>query len=204
MKKVLWTILAVAGLSLPAGAASLNKIYSYFPVGGKTLEEIETELAKRGPQLRGTGLRHPGATRMEFTTRITYAAGNSGCEVVKASVNVQAKIILPHWRQRAKSDGDTRLVWDTLSADIKRHEETHVMIAKNHARGLEQALMGIGRQPDCNVAAAKAKATTSRILALHDRAQNEFDRVEGINFQSRITRLLRYRMERIEQGKPPG
>jgi predicted secreted Zn-dependent protease len=204
MKKVLCTILAMAGPSLPADATSLSKTYSYFSVGGKTLEEIETELAKRGPQLRSTGLRHPGATQMEFTTRITYAAGNSGCEVVKASVNVQAKIILPHWRQRAKSDGDTRLVWDTLSADIKRHEETHVMIAKNHARGLEQALMGIGRQPDCNVAAAKAKATTSRILALHDRAQNEFDRVEGINFQSRITRLLRYRMERIEQGKQPG
>jgi predicted secreted Zn-dependent protease len=205
MKKVLWTILAIAGLSLPAGATSLSKIYSYFSIGGKTLEEIETELDRKGPRVRSTGgRRHPGATQMEFTTRISYAAGNHGCEVVKASVNVQAKVILPRWRQRAKSNGDTRLVWDTLSADIKRHEETHVMIAKNHARDLEQALMHIGRQPDCTVAQARAKATTNRILALHDRAQNEFDRVEGINFQSRITRLLRYRMERIEQGKPPG
>ena len=204
MKKVLCTLVAMVGLSLPAGAAGLSKIYSYFPIGGKNLQEIETELGKRGPQLKGAGLRHPGATQMEFTTTIAYAVGSRSCEVVKASVNVQAKIILPRWRQRAKSDNATRLVWDTLSADIKRHEETHVMIAKNHARDLEQALMRIGRQPDCTVAEAKAKATTNRILALHDRAQNEFDRVEGINFESRIIRLLHYRIERIEQGKLPG
>src|SRR5262245_4857197 len=200
MKNVSWAILAIAGLSLPAGAASLSKTYSYFPVGGKTLEEIETELARRGPQLKGNGLRHPGAAQLEFTTRITYAAGNNGCEVVKASVDVQAKIILPRWRQRAKSDRDTRLVWDTLSADVKRHEETHVMIAKNHARALEQALMVLGRQRDCRVAAAKASATTKRLLALHEGAQKEFDRVEGMTFDSRITRLLRYRMERIEEA----
>ena len=204
MKKILLTVLAVAGLSLPAGAASVSKTYSYFSIGGKTLEEIEAELVRRGPQVRSTGSRHPGATQMEFTTRIAYGAGKSGCEIVKASVNVQAKMILPRWRLRSKADGDTGLIWDTLSADIKRHEESHVVIAKNHARNLELALRGIGRQPNCKVAAAKAKAVSDKILAMHDRAQEEFDRIEGVNFESRIIRLLRYRMERIEKAKKPG
>ena len=61
--------------------------------------------------------------------------------------------------------------------------------------------MRIGRQRDCNAAAAGAKATMNRILALHNRAQEEFDRVEGINFESRMTRLLRYRMERNEAAR---
>ena len=77
------------------------------------------------------------------------------------------------------------------------------MIAKNHARDMEQALMGFGWQRNCDVALARAVAMTNRILALDDRAQREFDRVEGINFESRITRLLRYRMERIEKGTIP-
>jgi hypothetical protein len=78
------------------------------------------------------------------------------------------------------------------------------VIAKNHARNLELALRGIGRQPNCKVAAAKAKAVSDKILAMHDRAQEEFDRIEGVNFESRIIRLLRYRMERIEKAKKPG
>jgi predicted secreted Zn-dependent protease len=204
MKNILLTVLAVAGLCFPAGAATVSKTYSYFSIGGRTLEDIEKELARRGPHVRNTGQRHPGATQMEFTTRIAYAEGSNGCTLVKATVNVQARMILPRWRQRAKADGGTRLIWDTLSADIKRHEESHVVIAKNHARDLEAALRNIGRQPNCKIAAAKAKAVSEKILAKHDRAQDEFDRIEGINFESRIIRLLRYRLERIENGQISG
>ena len=83
-------------------------------------------------------------------------------------------------RRRSKNaEQDVRLIWDTLSADIKRHEESHVIIAKNHGREMEQALKGIGRQKNCQIAAAKAKAISARLLEKHDRAQLEFDRVEG-------------------------
>ncbi len=197
MKKILLTFVAVASLSLPAAAAGLSKTYSYFSVGGRTPEEIETDLNRKGPRVGSTGgWRHPSATQTELTPRITYARGNRGCVISKASVNVQTKIILPRWRSRASADSGTRLYWDTLSVDIQRHEETHVMIARNHARDLELALRNIGWQRDCKVAAAKAKAVSKRIFAQHDRAQREFDRVEGMTFESRITRLLRYRMER--------
>ena len=114
MKQYLIAFVAVAGLSLSAEAASLSKTYTYFSIGGRTLEEIEAELVKRGPQVNSTGIGHPGASEMEFTTRITYAGGSRGCEIVEASVKVQAKVILPRWRQRAKADGDTGLIWDTF------------------------------------------------------------------------------------------
>ena len=51
---------------------------------------------------------------------------------------------------------------------------------------------------------AKAKEVSLKILARHDRAQVEFDRVEGINFERRIIRLLQYRMQRIANGQLPG
>ncbi|QPC87951.1 DUF922 domain-containing protein [Mesorhizobium sp. NBSH29] len=187
--------------SIPAGAASLNKTYSYFSIGGNTLAEIEKELSRHGPHVQSTGNRHPGATQVEFTTRLGYSDSGKHCTIVKASVSVKAKVILPRWRQRSRSDGETRLIWDTLSADIKRHEESHIVIAKNHARMLEDALKGIYRQKSCEQAAAKAKTISEKVLAAHDRAQEQFDKVEGINFESRIVRLLRYRMERIETAK---
>ncbi|TIU20713.1 MAG: peptidase, partial [Mesorhizobium sp.] len=33
--------------------------------------------------------------------------------------------------------------------------------------------------------------------------QVQFDRVESVNFESRIIRLLRYRMQRIQSGQLP-
>lgn len=204
MKSKLIIALLVAGLVAPANAASVAKTYSYFSVGGKTLEEIQDELDLRGPKVKTTGRRHPGATQMEFTTRVGYAKSDRGCAVVKASVTVKAKIILPRWKRPRGAENDVRLVWDTLASDIKRHEESHVSIAKNHARALEEALLKVGRQKDCDTAQAKARAVTQKILARHDRAQVEFDRAEGANFERRIIRLLRYRMERIANGQLPG
>lgn len=195
--------MGLAAAALPAHAASLSKTYRYYSIGGETLDEIESELGKRGPNVRSSGKRHPGATQMEFVTRLGYSETKGFCRIVQADVTVRINMILPRWRRPAKAKQDVRLIWDTLSADIKRHEESHVVIAKNHAMEIERALKAMGRQRDCQQAAAKAKQIASGILAKHDRAQQQFDRVEGINFESRIMRLLQYRLEQIDAGRLP-
>lgn len=187
----------LATLAIPAQSASIVKSYSYFNIGGRTLEDIEKELSRRGPQMKNTGRRHPGATQMEFKSTVGYAEQNGGCRVAKATVTVKAKVILPRWQSRRRAESDVRLIWDTLSADIKRHEEQHVIIAKNHARELEDQLRQLGRFRTCDAAQDKVKDVSRRVLAAHDRAQEQFDKIEGINFESRILRLLQYRMERM-------
>lgn len=199
MKPILLAAYLLASATVPSTAASLSKTYSYFTIGGTTLDQIETELQSRGPQVKSTGRRHPGATRMEFTTKLGYAENKGYCRITEAHVSVKARVILPKWRQRGKADADVRMVWDTLSSDIKRHEEGHVVIAKNHASEIEQKLRALGRQKNCEIAAQKAQLMANKILDKHDRAQEQFDRIEGINFENRLLRLLRYRMERTEQ-----
>ena len=201
MKPILLALSVLVVAICPATAATLSKTYSYFSIGGTTLDQIEAELSTRGPQVKSTGRRHPGATRMEFTTKLGYSEKSGHCRISEARVSVKAKVILPRWRQRGKADKDVRLIWDTLSSDIRRHEEGHIVIAKNHAREIEQKLKALDRQKSCEIAAAKARVATNKILAKHDRAQEQFDRVEGINFEDRLLRLLRYRMERSEPGK---
>src|SRR5262245_10918426 len=139
MRSMLIAAALTAALVCPVRAASVAKTYSYFSIGGATLEEIQNQLDIRGPKVKTTGRRHPGATQMEFTSRIAYGKGTNGCSIARASVTVKAKVILPRWTRPRRADEDVRLVWDTLSSDIKRHEESHVIIAKNHARELEQA-----------------------------------------------------------------
>lgn len=201
MRYLLAAIALVAVSALPLSAAELSMSYSYFPIGGRTLPEIERQLQARGPRLESTGQRHPGATNMRFTTQVDYADERRRCRVADARVKVKARVILPDWRDRRRADGDVRLIWDTLSRDIKRHEESHLSIAKNHARLLEDTLKDLPWRKNCAAMAAEVEAATARILAEHDAAQEHFDRVESINFESRMMRLLRYRLEQIEAGR---
>jgi predicted secreted Zn-dependent protease len=204
MIRTVLAALLVASLIAPASAENLNKTYSYFSVGGRTLDELERELNKRGPKVKSTGQRHPGATRMQFNTRLGYMEKNGSCRVTEATVTVQAKVILPKWRQRGKADQDVRLVWDTLSSDIKRHEDQHVAIATDYARRLERQLLRLGRYKDCKVVAAKAEATADAVLKKHDRAQAKFDETEAANFERRLLKLMRQRAKLIESGQIPG
>lgn len=192
---------ALVAAVAPATTASLNKTYSYFSIGGTTLDEIQEELTKRGPHVKSTGARHPGATRMEFNSRLGYSQSEKGCEIISAKISVKAKVILPRWKRSSKAEADTRFIWATLESDIKRHEESHVIIAKNHARLLEQKLLSIGRQKTCAIAAEKAEAVNQKILALHDAEQQRFDRIEGMNFEKRLLRLLKYRYEQAKAGR---
>lgn len=196
---------SLLGLTAPPSAAeSLAKTYSYFSVGGTTLDELEAELNKRGPKVKSTGRRHPGATQMQFNTRLGYAEKNGYCRITEANVAVKAKVILPRWRQRSRADVDVRLIWDTLSDDIKRHEEQHVQIARSHARELEHKLLRLGRQKNCTIAATKAKATADKVLDKHDKAQAAFDQKESAGFEKRMLKLMRKRIKMIEAGQISG
>ncbi|QDZ01920.1 DUF922 domain-containing protein [Nitratireductor mangrovi] len=199
-RSILVFVGVLAGLSA-SSAQTVSRSYSYFSIGGSTLEEIDKELAKRGPQVKSTGRRHPGATQMKFSTRLTYASNDRWCRVDKVNVTVNARIILPRWNQRRRADGDTRIVWDTLSADIKRHEEFHVQIAKRHARELEQRIGKLDRRGTCEDLKERIDRVTAYVMDKHDEAQARFDRVEGISFEDRMMRLLTYRLERIEKGQ---
>ncbi len=202
--KLLVAAACLLAMGWPSHAASLSKRYSYFSINGKTSAEIETELQRRGPKVGSTGSRHPGATEMEFRTRLEFAERRKTCTVSKATVRLKARLILPRWRQRKRAKRELAIIWDTLSADIKRHEESHVIIAKNHARKLEKRLERLRSSRGCDEVEQMAEQTTREVLAEHDLAQQRFDRIEGISFERRMLRLLRYRLQQIEAGRLPG
>lgn len=191
-------IAAIAGLGLAgtASAAQITKTYGHFMVGGDTISEIEEELGRKGPHLGSTGQRHPGATRLEFRTRVGYREEAGRCSIVDVDVRVEATVILPRWRPGRSAESSTAFVWGTLAADIRRHEEAHVDIARRHAREIDNALTTLGGFRDCATAEAQVARIQDYWLEQHDRAQQAFDRIEAINFETRLMRLLEVRANR--------
>jgi predicted secreted Zn-dependent protease len=204
MIRIVLAVFIACSATLPSAAETIATSYSYFSIGGSTLTELERDLNRRGPMVRSTGQRHPGATRMNFRTNVSYAEQNGRCWIAKAQVTLTAKVILPRWRPPRRADSDTRLVWDALSSDIKRHEDQHVRIARDYARQLERKLERIGRQRNCALATRKAKAVTDKVLSDHDRAQARFDMAEGAGFEKRLLRLMRQRARTAQSNDVSG
>ena len=190
-----WLLCIIVPLiaACPAQAAGLSRSYSYFSVGGSTLQEIHEQLIRRGPTVASTGRKHAGATRMDFKEKISLDRSGGRCRIAKADITLVAKIILPRWTARSSGSRETRIVWDALAADIKRHEEDHVKIARRHAGEMESALRRLAPARNCE-ALQKAKA---RVIAAqmrrHDAEQARFEQRETQGFEERLGRLIRQR-----------
>ena len=172
-----------------------RKTFAYFSVGGRTAAELDEELSKRGPMMKHSGARHPGATRIKWGGSVTYVRRGGRCAVGEANVTLSTQIILPRWKNRKRATPSLALIWDTLSRDIKRHEERHAEIARNHARELERTLRKLPPEADCERMQARVDRATADAVARHDADQARFDRIESKNFNDRMMRLLTHRLK---------
>ncbi|TCL73515.1 DUF922 domain-containing protein [Rhizobium sp. BK251] len=195
-------LLLVFGTSGSAMSEVLaQKSYSYFYIRGNTAGELDAALTKHGPTTTTASGHHPGATKIRFGGNVTYVQKDGRCRVGAVRVTVSAQLILPRWSNRRRADKDLSLIWDTLSSDIKRHEERHAEIARMSARDMERALRSLPPQKNCALMQAKVAQKSTELMEAHDREQARFDRVEAVNFESRMTRLLTYRLKAIAREK---
>ncbi|PZM13118.1 DUF922 domain-containing Zn-dependent protease [Rhizobium tubonense] len=189
--------LAVLLLCGVSGAASAEvvaqKTFSYFDIAGNTADELDAALNARGPTTIGASSHHPGATRIRFGGQATYVEKDGRCRIGGVKVTVDTEIILPRWRDRSHASKQLSMVWDTLSADIRRHEERHAEIAREHARMTEKAILGLRSEPNCDLLQEKVNAESARNIEDHDKDQARFDMIEAANFRNRIQRLMNYR-----------
>lgn len=172
-----------------------TKTYSYFTIGGKTAADLDRELSQRGPITKSTGFRHPGATEIKFGGELTYVEKDGKCGVGTVKVTLHTKILLPRWSNRRRTNADLALIWDTLSADIKRHEERHAEIARGYARDLDRQLRALRPQSDCETMQTMVAQVSQNVMDAHDKDQVRFDMVESKNFDARMTRLLKHRIQ---------
>ncbi|MEC5290831.1 DUF922 domain-containing protein [Aurantimonas sp. C2-6-R+9] len=173
-----------------AHAGSVDQETSYFAVRGSTLAELDEDLNRQGPYVAETGLRHPGATEVKFDGKVTYKKVTKGCAVDRADLGLTLHITLPKWTPPKRVSARTVLVWRTLEADIKRHENQHATIAKTWLKRMEMAVRNLRTERTCADMEMHVNTVTQRYLAGHEQAQIEFDTIEGREVNFRLRRAL--------------
>jgi predicted secreted Zn-dependent protease len=194
MRLVLTLSMTLALCGQATAEVIATKTYTYFDIRGRTAGQLDEELSRRGPTASGSSSRHPGATKIRFSGEATYVHRNGRCQLASAKVVVHTQIILPRWRNRRGASQELSVVWDALSSDIKRHEERHAEIARTQARTMERRIRSLPSQRTCEAMQEMVAEESSRGIEVHDRLQAQFDRVEAVNFEIRMMRLLSNRI----------
>ena len=196
--KVLIAASVLFSAVVPAQSASIFREIKYYNINGKTAADLDYALSNKGPFLKSTGQHHPGAAEIRFDAKVRYGKEDGKvCKVTGVYVNVHGKVFLPRWKQRKRAPLELALIWDTLSSDIRRHEESHLVIARAHASEMEQKIAKLYSRKDCADLRDDINRVTEKIMEKHDKEQQHFDRVETINFENRFERLLTYRLEQL-------
>lgn len=191
---------AMLAFSSNVEASTIYKNINYYTISGTTPTQLDKALTHKGPYVKNTGMHHPGATTISFKPQLKLIKQGDYCKVATVQVDVYAKMSLPRWKQRATTKSvEMALIWDTLSRDIKRHEESHIVIARAHASKIEQAVRQLPAQRDCDTLRKNIEQTSAEILQSHQDAQRHFDKVEAINFEQRFTNLLKTRIKQLKE-----
>lgn len=192
-KTITWAALAtmIAG---SANAERVSRDLSYFEVRGSTPLEIEEQLVRNGPHSATSNRRHPGATRLEFSNRITYAKTDKDCRIAVSVVAITANVTLPRWQRPTQADRAARLYWAAVSTEIVRHEESHLVIARNHAREIERRQKALQPAKNCEDLSEAAKAIQQKVMTKHAAEQKRFDRVEGRALDGRLINRFKRRL----------
>ena len=181
-------IVAIIGLTVPtmvlAGCQSTQQSQvsiDYYRITGNSTADLDAEIRRKGPKING-GSHAVAVARIKMLPRITFEKFDRGCRVESAKVAVDARVTLPQWTGRDTADPKLAKAWDNIDRYTRLHEATHVNIAFNYAKRIEDEVLALPSMASCSQVRSTTKAIVDRNLDEHDAAQRKYDADEQARF----------------------
>ncbi len=157
----------------------------YYNVPGTTVEQINQQIAIRGPQ-DGHAI---GTTETRMTPKVRTVRKDGQCRIESADVLLELKVTLPRWAEINKADSRTRFGLAGLSRHVEEHEQVHVEISQKYAKIIENALLAMPPEKNCRVLINKARAKFKSLFEEHNDEQRAFDASEREAIERRLAEL---------------
>lgn len=112
----------------------------------------------------------------EFRSRMSR--GREACRIVGVEVDVTIVVTLPEWTPSPEAPISLRQQWNRYHGAIRRHEEGHVRRARETARRLHEALVGLSAA-DCETLGERGTRVGERVLERGREEQARYDEETG-------------------------
>lgn len=157
----------------------------YYNVPGTTVEQINQQIAIRGPQ-DGHAI---GTTETRMTPKVRTVRKDGLCRIDSAEVLLELKVTLPRWGDIDRADSQTRAGFAGLSRHVEEHEQVHVDISQKYAKKIEKALLAMPPQKSCRVLIDNARTRFKDLFQEHNQEQRAFDARERNAIERRLRAL---------------
>lgn len=178
MKVTPLLLLSAAGLLGCAEIAGAKPVqttkYTYYSVGGDTVEEIYSAMLRKGPKVNGA---KAYAATSATTTQDGKLLQSSSCRIEDYRLKLDFVIKLPQIKNEKVLPASDRSRWDQFSAFLRKHEETHRSIWLQCASDLERQVKSI-KSRTCGEADKKAGQLWEKMRAACSKKHNAFDAAE--------------------------
>lgn len=151
----------------------------FYNIQGKTFEELDRQIALRGPTVSGVG-KAIASTNVRMVPDIQFVQNGKECRISKSKVKVVAKVTLPRLQNQNSTHSDLKIAFSNLENYARLHEAVHVSIADTYAQTAEKEIARLPKRGNCVVLEKDAIAKFKSIMALHEEAQQNFDEREKV------------------------
>lgn len=163
----------VAAQSAAAKPAFTTK-YTYYAVGGDSVEDIYRAMLSRGPRVNGAKAYAATTATSSQDGRLRQA---KSCQIEDYRLKIDFVIKLPKIKNEKILPSSDRNRWTQFSAFLKKHEETHRSIWLDCAADLDRKVRAI-KASTCAEADAKAGKLWEQTRAACSKRHDAFDKAE--------------------------
>ena len=172
MKRALaaWLLMAA-----PSAFADRNEFaIENFTISGDTSLALSAEIDAKGP-VGDNGKRSDGYTRWNMSWTFGMRTDAAGCLADSVSVDLDIRMILPHWDTPPGADPQLIARWNRYLGALRTHEDGHRYRAEAAAGDLRRALFR-ERAPDCPTLEKRLDSMANQLLADLRERQAAYDR----------------------------
>lgn len=148
--------------------------YQNYPIQGQTAKELHDQIKQHGHY--DNGERYAGFTQWFVTWHFFYREiPNQGCGITSVSTDVKIVYLLPQWININSAPLELKNKWVKNMEALKTHEQGHGKHALLAAQEIEQKLIRLPRQINCQLTENKANQTAQNVISKYNKEDIKYD-----------------------------
>lgn len=174
LKAVRLSALALVGASIVATARAepvVNEKRTFYKVTGKTEEEIDASMDRRGPPGRFHAVTHH-----DVSWKFWWHDSSRGCKIFMVGTTVEIEFVLPRLQNKATLSPKLKRDWDRFYEALTRHENRHAENVVAGAREIERKIVAMGSRNTCAQLEVDANRIGKRVSAKSRSLNKAYDR----------------------------
>ncbi len=155
----------------------INRSTSYYPVFGKSAEEIFAYMEAYGP-VDDKGARASGVTHYKSRLDWRTSGDSSACTIGSMTIYVDLEIVLPVLDGLAQLPADLQANWRRFADGVAAHEQRHIDIYTAGANAVRSRMLALEPSAGCSALATNVNNVWTLEQKNTDDAQEKFHRDE--------------------------